>query len=830
MIVRGKSGEVLGAQVDHRSADEIEATPELSVLFALARVINAREHLRERGESAAGVRYVLERAIVVPARLREALAAAGAIVDLAGQPDDASPAPDPAAVATLADAAFRALAARASARIGSRDPAMALTMLEAQTRAAPIARRDDETAYWTRVLELAALVGELMRTRLGGRWVETTQSVVPFAFQLDSASAGIAEMFPTNRAQRFLEEGGESLLKLVAAAEETVRRPPDATTDWLMPSLRTRASIALDEVAWRPLLGEGAPADVPVVVCGVDGEVTFGMMRRESLGARSVDEALDVAIANLADEPAEREAIVFGDMRVIAVTGGFYAAEKLLDRALMRALHDELGAPALAAAVPARGELLVSGDADHPARLARFCAFARLRFDEAGSRQITLRVLRVEDGEVVSCLPEAEPESEPELRAQTEPAAPIRLLPATPRAQMMRRAIAMLALAACRGGDAGVAIEAAPALPHDAGSAAAIDAMAAAPWTDALAEFPHVEPLHVIALPTRASEPRFDVGGPAIIGNIAVVSSSQFGFIGVDWRSGAIAWSKPAGLRVAPPLTRPGGAVLIGECVTAPAIPDGDTLLGCLRAVTANGNDQGYVAIHGTAAKLAAFAASAGPQRTWATSDCAVTWRRGDAAVSVDTLTGAATPTADLADPAIAIHYKDRSWDVTRADDGTLHARAKGRDAWHTERPYGALLGAVYLPEQAPMVRAVNLGHYGGRPELTLFDIDATGSMHGQVAFPVPALGLLGNAVSSVGDAAIAIRLIPLVASRLRRRLRGERAAHVRLPAPRRAARRSGRCRGDAGVGRGVPRRRYGHSPARAVGTSYGAGSRARAV
>ena len=322
---------------------------------------------------------------------------------------------------------------------------------------------------------------------------------------------------------------------------------------------------------------------------------------------------------------------------------------------------------------------------------------------------------------------------------------------------------ALTAAAACRGSDGGVPVQAAlpaPApAPADASSPPVVETTP--PWTDALSAFPHVEPLRVIALPTRATEPRFDVGGPAIIGTIAVVSSSQFGFIGVDWRAGTIAWTKPAGSRVAPPLARPGSAILIGDCVTPPPVAAADQLLGCLRAVTPTGADQVYVAIRGPAAQVATFLAAAGPQRVWATSDRTLTWRRGAAAVSVDTLTGVAQPVdlAGAADPPIPIHYRDKTWAITRAADGTLHARSAGRDAWHTERPYGALLGGVYLPEQAPMVRAVNLGHYGGSPELTLFDIDATGSLHGQVAFPVPALGLLGSAVSAVGDAALAIRL-----------------------------------------------------------------------
>jgi hypothetical protein len=57
------------------------------------------------------------------------------------------------------------------------------------------------------------------------------------------------------------------------------------------------------------------------------------------------------------------------------------------------------------------------------------------------------------------------------------------------------------------------------------------------------------------------------------------------------------------------------------------------------------------------------------------------------------------------------------------------------------------------------MVRAANTGTVAGHPELDSFDIDATGSLHGQVAMPVPGIGLYGQAIDAVGDTALAVRL-----------------------------------------------------------------------
>ena len=287
------------------------------------------------------------------------------------------------------------------------------------------------------------------------------------------------------------------------------------------------------------------------------------------------------------------------------------------------------------------------------------------------------------------------------------------------------------------------------AAPAPAKRDASIDAPAA--WPE-LATFPHVDPVRVIALPVRPGVPRFDLGGPVVLGDVAVVSSSQFGFLAVDYHAGHVAWTKPAGEHVAPPVVVGGSIVLLGECLSAQQVPD--TLLGCVRIVTATGADQGYLAIHGKGVE--SFANEPGEQHVWATGDHALLWRRGDAAVAVDLLTGIAT-TAPASDPPLVVRYKGKTWSIAQDEDGVI--KGTGASKWQTSRAYSQLLGAVYLPEQGPMIRASNAGSFGGHPELNLFDIDATGSLHGQVAFPVPGIGLIGHAVDSIGDTALAVRL-----------------------------------------------------------------------
>ncbi|NVB78441.1 MAG: PQQ-like beta-propeller repeat protein, partial [Kofleriaceae bacterium] len=314
-------------------------------------------------------------------------------------------------------------------------------------------------------------------------------------------------------------------------------------------------------------------------------------------------------------------------------------------------------------------------------------------------------------------------------------------------------AAALICVGACKGkGKAKPKDDAAVALaPGDAAQSA---------WPE-IAKLPNVDPIRVITVPARPTAPRFTVGGPALVGDIAVVASSQFGFAAVDFRRGDLAWTKPAGTHVAPPVILDGNVVLIGDCVNPPNVPDEDALLGCARVVTPTGSDQAYVAIHAKTDKVAAFAGATGSQRVWPDNAGHVVWRRGDQAVSVDLLSGIATP-APATDPPLVVSYKTKTWHVQRTEDGIIKAEGTsgGAPSWQTERSYGALVGAVYIPDQSPMIRATGIAGRGPTPEILLFDMDATGSMHGQVSMdPVPGIAVTAHAIDAVGNAALVVRL-----------------------------------------------------------------------
>ena len=278
----------------------------------------------------------------------------------------------------------------------------------------------------------------------------------------------------------------------------------------------------------------------------------------------------------------------------------------------------------------------------------------------------------------------------------------------------------------------------------------------ARPWPE-LEGYTRVLPERVITLPAKPDTPKFTLGGPVIIGDLAVVSSSQFGFIGADWKRGTIAWTKTAGTQVAPPLVVGDDIVLIGDCAKPPAVGDREVLIGCLRVVTPAGTERTYIAIRGKPAPLETFIGERGEQRVWQVDDRTVRWLRGEAAIAIDLVTGVAKP-VEATPPPVHVEWHGKSWDIAHVE-GRIVAYAGGtkKIAWQTEHEYTRILGPVWLTDMGPMLRVASASTRF--PDINLIDIDATGSLRAQVAKPTPGIDVLASAISVVGDVAIAIRM-----------------------------------------------------------------------
>lgn len=211
VISAGEDGRPWYIQTDHRSADEIARAPELSTALALLRILNARRLADSRGEQAS-IRYALSSP--PPAFLLEAIAAAGAWaqVDLDGPalaPGDGS------ALDEALQAAFAALARRTATDHGVTVSLAGLEAVELALPATPPAAETDEIGYWTAVVALGALGGEVMRAANGGRWQPGGRGSLPvvLATRFNGEDATVN---PLGKAVKLLANGEADSLAALA--------------------------------------------------------------------------------------------------------------------------------------------------------------------------------------------------------------------------------------------------------------------------------------------------------------------------------------------------------------------------------------------------------------------------------------------------------------------------------------------------------------------------------------------------------------------------------------------------------------------------------------
>jgi hypothetical protein len=392
-LVVEKDGRRLAIQTDHRPRAEIEAEPEISVLFALTRVIGPRQAMEREGQPLDGVVYAAFDE--PPAFLVEALASVGALLEV--QPERVQRTLGPVEVTpeVLIDRAFTNLAARVARRTGLTDPATVLRTLEAEVLADPPDIETDEITYWTRVLELVAMVVAVIRVRHAGAWVLTDSSDIPFALSLGEGHL----LLPGNRARRFLSDGAdESMFLLVGSMDEVAAGREGAPRGPILPSLRSRAEAQGAQLLFRPLL-DAESDHVPVIAYGNDGDNTFGLLLRANHEARA-ETVHHEALANIAGQEVEIEDLPIDDMRLFAISGSFFATEKLLDAGFMRRLAAKCDAELLAVGVPRRGLMFVApfDDKEHLGALMRVVG---MEYERGGSRGISPSVLFVHDGKVV---------------------------------------------------------------------------------------------------------------------------------------------------------------------------------------------------------------------------------------------------------------------------------------------------------------------------------------------------------------------------------------------------------------------------------------------
>lgn len=388
IVAKDPQGTPLVVQTDHRGKDEIDGDVEISVLFALTRTL-----LPKRTEyKDAKIRYVamddLHPAIArVCVSTGAEVEAKGTIVDLSRV---AKTAP-----ADLADEAFASLGKKALAREGLSADEQGLVRFEATLE--KVSMEEDEIRYWTNIAELAAVTGEVLRAKFGGRWVDDPQgwADMPFMFQI-AGDSGF--MNPVGKAVKFFLHGASESPRFLFKALEDRGTPDGPLLVNLKPSTWGGRDQALCEIVEPTLAQTGA--DLPIVVYGHDHPNTFAMMMKDGK-SEDMSALRREVIANLSEVEVRVERVDLEGLTFWVTTGSYFAAEKILDVSHMKKLHEMIGSELLAAAIPEKGQLLVM-NAMLPQQMPGFMAIARGMFDRnEGGRQISPTVFLVQNGSLV---------------------------------------------------------------------------------------------------------------------------------------------------------------------------------------------------------------------------------------------------------------------------------------------------------------------------------------------------------------------------------------------------------------------------------------------
>lgn len=344
LVVTADDGPVC-IQTDHRTCEEIEAQPELSVVFAVTRLLTPgladAAHRRVQYACAGGA----------PGFLRDVVRACGATLLEHGETALRAP-PGPAdldAVARLAHDALMALGRAVLGRHGVDATREGLEHLEAAMRdgEAPDLE-DDEIHYYEQLVELAAAGGVVVAAgNEHARWTITEHLISTVPLALDLGANRLANVF--GRAERlFAGEVEVGPSALVGMHDDATRSADPAVVGILKPPswCHDRPFPVLVEPLIR---GDGVPIlayahDHPRSVSYLNAEQDGVTLEAARDQAQAFYRAIEVTVERLAD-----------DLPLWLVTGDYYAPEKLLDRAFARELHVRFEAETLVVGLPARG-------------------------------------------------------------------------------------------------------------------------------------------------------------------------------------------------------------------------------------------------------------------------------------------------------------------------------------------------------------------------------------------------------------------------------------------------------------------------------------------
>jgi hypothetical protein len=404
IVIEEKDAKV-AVQTDHRDAAEIESDWDRSVLFGLARIANP-----VRGKVADRVRVVFMQ--TPPAAMVELCRLAGAEVEIVSDGTLLPPTPDLERARQIGVQALRSLGSRVLGVLPADDTAIEALQRYFQERVAAVSE-DDEITRWEAVLDLGAGVGEVILRSFGGRWVADPDwfSTVPFVHE---QAETLTNVF--GKVEKYLQFGeSEAPLLLLRMLRDSQLGDGPA-----MYSLRPHDWAGREHGLVLPLgLGPEVAEHMPLVAMVRDMPNTVKTISKET-PAEDVERLRAEAEENLRDLEVRIAELEAPNGPVLVVHGGYYASEKLLDRAFLRGIHERLAAGLLLAAVPRKGQLWLTSGVSTLEHIGAFMMIVQKEHGEAvPNERISPIVFVVTDGALTGIARATgpdEPPAEPKKR------------------------------------------------------------------------------------------------------------------------------------------------------------------------------------------------------------------------------------------------------------------------------------------------------------------------------------------------------------------------------------------------------------------------------
>ncbi len=215
----GPDGRQPFVQTDHRTNSEIERERDLSIVFALIRILNPKR-MREEGSPEPIVMYMCQER--PPEFLAQAINAAGGVLVIGPNLEQQIKPEQPLPLEGIIESAFSGLARAVAAEYGVPQTVEGLEMLEPKLAASAGDPETDETAYWSAAVKLGCFGGELIRTSNVGEWLAVASGSLPFALSVGFRGES-ATVNPLGKAiKRFANGEEDSMVTLV----QLIQREP----------------------------------------------------------------------------------------------------------------------------------------------------------------------------------------------------------------------------------------------------------------------------------------------------------------------------------------------------------------------------------------------------------------------------------------------------------------------------------------------------------------------------------------------------------------------------------------------------------------------------